>query len=75
MKIQPRIDTINELLIRKGLTKRGLANIAEIGHATVIQICNGNRQPSPPVAKKIVDALEVDFDEIFLIAKEVEEHV
>lgn len=70
MKIHPKIEVINELLIRKGLTKRGLAIVANIGPATAIQICNGNRRPSPPVAKKIVDALDVDFDEIFSIAKE-----
>lgn len=70
MRIRPRIEVINELLIRKGLTKRGLAGVANIGSATAIQICNGNRYPSPPIAKKIVDALQVEFDEIFMIEKE-----
>ncbi|MGR5969110.1 hypothetical protein ACT7C1_17015 [Bacillus paranthracis] len=30
-------------------------------------ISKGTRHPSPLVAKKITDALEIDFDEIFQI--------
>ncbi|MDO7485485.1 helix-turn-helix transcriptional regulator [Peribacillus frigoritolerans] len=67
MKIEPKIERLNEILIRKGLSKRALANIAEIGQATAVQICNGRRNPSPRIAKKIIDALEVEFDEIFVI--------
>lgn len=69
MKIQPKVVEINELLIRKGLSRRALANVAQIGQATATQVCKGNRNPSPLIAKRIVDALEVDFDEIFIIQK------
>lgn len=72
MRIMPKVNEINELLIRKGLTKRALADVAQIGLATAMQICNGNRKPSPPIAKKITNALEVEFDEIFYIQREGE---
>jgi DNA-binding XRE family transcriptional regulator len=67
MIITPKVERINELLIRKGLSKRRLAISANIGQATAVQVCNGNRNPSPPIAKKIVDALGVEFDDIFNI--------
>ncbi|WP_110926841.1 helix-turn-helix transcriptional regulator [Bacillus massiliglaciei] len=71
MKINPKIEEIHRALIRKGFTKRALAKVAEIGEVTAIQVCNGNRKPSPPIAKKIVDALEVEFDDIFEIEASV----
>lgn len=71
MRIIPKVERINELLIRKGFTRRKLATVAKIGQATAMQVCNGNRHPSPPIAKKIVDALEVEFDEIFTIDSQV----
>lgn len=66
-------DVVNfeEVLIRKGLSKRGLSEAAKIGQVTVLQICNGNRNPSPRIAKKITEALQVEFDEIFEIEKTV----
>ncbi|MGI2295110.1 helix-turn-helix transcriptional regulator [Paenibacillus sp. GXUN7292] len=68
---------LNELIIRKGLTRRGLAQVANIGTSTVLHICGGSRNPGPAVAKKIVDTLGVDFDEIFEIvsAEEAKEGV
>jgi transcriptional regulator with XRE-family HTH domain len=56
---------LNEMIFRKGLTKRAFAKIAGIGQVTALQVCNGQRSPSAPVAKKIVDALGVEFDELF----------
>jgi transcriptional regulator with XRE-family HTH domain len=52
-------------MYRKGWTRRQLARAAGIGEVTAQQIYAGKRNPSPPVAKKIVDALDVEFDEIF----------
>jgi DNA-binding XRE family transcriptional regulator len=72
MKIKLKdADKFNELLIRKGFSKRGLAQAAAIGEATVIQICNGDRNPSPRIAKKITEVLEIEFDAIFCIVKAV----
>lgn len=67
MSATVKLDRLTEIMYRKGLTRRGLARAAGIGEVTAQQICNGQRNPSPPVAKKIVDALDVDFDDIFEI--------
>ncbi|WP_238652338.1 helix-turn-helix transcriptional regulator [Paenibacillus piscarius] len=58
-----------EMLIRKGLSKKAFAEAAEIGQVTALQICNGDRKPSPRIAKRICDTLEVKFDDIFEIVK------
>lgn len=70
MKIR-LIDPIQfeELLIRKGFSKKAFAETAGIGQVTALQICNGDRNPSPRIAKRICDALEVSFDDIFEIIK------
>lgn len=60
-------DRLVEQLFRKGWTRRQLAKTAKIGEMTAQQVVNGTRNPGPAVAKKIVDALGVDFDEIFEI--------
>lgn len=69
MSVTVKINHLNELLYRKGLTKRAFAKAAKIGEVTAQQICNGQRNPSAPVAKKIVDALGVEFDDIFTVEK------
>lgn len=56
-----------ELLIRKGLSKRGFAEVAAIGQVTALQIVNGDRAPSPKMALKIAEALEVEWNSIFII--------
>lgn len=57
----------NALIIKRGLSRRGLARAAGVGDSTILHVCAGTRNPSPPVARKIVSALEVEFDEIFEI--------
>lgn len=66
MKILPKIQ-IDMLLIKKGHSKRSFARSFGFSEATIIQVCNGTRNPSPKTAKAIADALEVDFDDIFEI--------
>ncbi len=44
---------LNELMFRKGWTRRQLATSAGIGEVTAQQVCNGKRNPSAPVARKI----------------------
>ncbi|QJD87587.1 helix-turn-helix transcriptional regulator [Cohnella herbarum] len=56
-----------ELLIRKGHTVHSFAVVVGIEEATIEQITNGKGNPSPQAAKKICDALEVKFDDIFRI--------
>jgi transcriptional regulator with XRE-family HTH domain len=65
-----KVERLNELMYRKGWTRRRLAVEAQIGEVTAQQICAGKRNPSPPVAKRIVDALDVDFGEVFEIVNQ-----
>jgi DNA-binding XRE family transcriptional regulator len=58
-----------EQLIRNGYSKRSFAEAAGIGQVTVLQIVNGDRRPSPRIAKRICEALEVEFDDIFVIER------
>lgn len=58
-----------ELLIRKGFSKKAFAEAAGIGQVTALQICNGDRHPSPRIAKRICGTLEVGFDDIFEIVR------
>lgn len=58
-------DKLAELMFRKGWSRRQLAKAAQIGEVTAQQVVNGSRKASPPVAKKIADALDVDVFEIF----------
>jgi len=66
------IDKFNQWIIREGLSKRGLAGKVNMSESTIVQIANGSRNPSPRTAKKICEALQVKFDEIFeIVVKEV----
>lgn len=59
--------SFNELIMRKGYSKNRLSKAVEMSQPTIVQISNGTRNPSPFVAKKIMDALGVDFDDLFEI--------
>lgn len=62
-------DEFNELMIRKGFTKRGLAQAADISHAMVVLISKGERSPRANVAARIVEALGIEFDDAFKIVR------
>lgn len=70
MIIKVKVEALNEILCRRGYSKRSFASLARIGEVTAQQICRGMRNPSPPVAKKILDGLGVQFDEIFFVVSE-----
>ncbi|MOA14476.1 helix-turn-helix protein [compost metagenome] len=65
MKVVVKTEDLTSLLYRKGWTRRQLAEQAQINEATAQKVVKGQRSPSPPVAKKIVDALGVKFEDIF----------
>ncbi|MEW4371797.1 helix-turn-helix transcriptional regulator [Paenibacillus kandeliae] len=67
MKIQVKEKKLEEVLIKQGHSKRSFSKSAGIGQSTFIQVCNGDRNPSPKTAKKIVEALKLKFDDIFYV--------
>jgi transcriptional regulator with XRE-family HTH domain len=56
-----------KLLMKKGYSFRSFAKLAGMSSAHISYIVNGKRNPNPATAKKIAEALEVDFDQIFFI--------
>jgi len=56
----------NEIVVKKGYSKREFARKCGVSESTFIQIANGKQNPRPSTAKKIVQALEVNFDDVFV---------
>ncbi|MBB3868702.1 helix-turn-helix transcriptional regulator [Caldifermentibacillus hisashii] len=54
-------------LIRKGFSQRQFSKKIGISEAYLHQIINQKKNPSPAVAKKITEHLELDFDDIFTV--------
>ena len=71
---------INESAIRKELYKKGLyitgfSNVLGISVNYTNLIINNRRSPSPKLAKKMADVLEVEVSDIFIFEnKEVNDH-
>lgn len=57
-----------KLLLMKGFSQRQLADAIEISNPYFNKIVNGDQSPSPGVAKKIVEALRLKFEDIFFIS-------
>lgn len=62
-------DRLNELIIMKGFNKTDFAKEIQLSQPMTIQITNGDRSPSPKTARRIVETLECEWDEIFEIVK------
>lgn len=62
-------DEFNSIIAKGGFTKRGLARKCGLSESTLIQISNGKQSPRADTAKKICSALQLNFDDIFLIKK------
>ena len=59
-----------KLMAKKGFTGNRLAEKTGITQGYMSYIIRGRRAVLPPTAKKICDALQCDFDEIFEIREE-----
>jgi transcriptional regulator with XRE-family HTH domain len=53
--------------MKKGYTIRSFAEKVGMSPSHISLIVNGERNPSPAAAKKIFEALELTFDDIFFI--------
>jgi transcriptional regulator with XRE-family HTH domain len=69
MKIKAKADQLNELIIKKGFSKTAFAKEIQMSQPMTIQITNGDRSPSPKAAKRIVEVLECEWNEVFEIVK------
>jgi len=67
MFIRPRGDAIAVARIKQGLSQRALAHKANLSNSYIAMIENRIRYPSPRAARKICEALQKPFDELFEI--------
>lgn len=62
---------VRKLMLHDGLNISALAELVGVGVSYMSQVLNGKRNPSPKLAKRIADALDVEITDIFTIeAKE-----
>ena len=54
-------------IIKAGFTGKSFAEKAGISQSYIVQILAGRKNVSPPTAKKICDALQCSFDDIFVL--------
>ncbi|WP_374707051.1 helix-turn-helix transcriptional regulator [Paenibacillus sp. J31TS4] len=57
------------MLLKNGYSKADFAKKIDLSKAMTIQITNGDRCPSPKIAKRIAEVLNVEWDDIFVIEK------
>ncbi len=64
------LELLLELIVKKGFSYRQLAKEVGCSQTTICLILKGERNPSPSIAKKIAQALEVSFEHIFFIVND-----
>ena len=67
MKIICRSKELETIRVKKGYSRYSLSIKAGLSKLAVSRIEKGEVTPTPKSAKKICDALNVEFDEIFSI--------
>lgn len=65
MSVLINSDGFKKAMFLKGFNLSDLSNKAEVSATYLSQIVNGKKVPSPKLAKKIADALEVEVEDIF----------
>lgn len=60
-----------KLMFIKGFNVSSLADEVGVGISYISQILNGKRSPSPKLAKKIAETLEVEIEELFIFDESV----
>jgi DNA-binding XRE family transcriptional regulator len=65
------VNQFNELLIRKGFTKSAFAEEIKLSVPMTIQISNGDRGPGTKLAQRILEVLQVTFDDLFIIERTI----
>lgn len=64
------IDSFKELLVKKGLSQTKLAREAEVTQPYLNSVINGKRVPGIKFCEKVCTALDMEFDELFVIERE-----
>ena len=61
-------ENLQELLSKKGITKNSLKSATNISESYADSILKGKVSPSPKVARKICELLDVSFNDIFYVS-------
>ncbi|KRE70763.1 helix-turn-helix transcriptional regulator [Paenibacillus sp. Soil750] len=73
MKIKVKdMDYLNQLIVMKGFNKTEFSKEIQLSQPMTIQVVNGDRSPSPKTAKRICDALDCKWEEVFEIVKSLQ---
>lgn len=75
MNLLSKNRAIRILLVTRGLSITSLAEKTKHNSSYINQIVNGKRSPSPTLAKKIADALDVEITDIFEVKESIREEV
>lgn len=75
MEIQFKdMDSFKGLLVKKGLSQSKLAKEADVTQSYLNMVINGRRMPGIKFCEKICTALDMEFDELFVIERKKENH-
>jgi len=70
MTIKVKMENLQATRIKNGLSLRALSKVAGLSSATIFKIEKDGTPPNPSTAKKICDALGVEFGDLFeLVSK------
>lgn len=61
------VEKMKQMVVIQGFSQRSFAKHIGISHVQIGNMLNGKRNPSPHTAKKIADALDMEFDDLFTI--------
>jgi len=64
------VTSFKKTVLLAGYSNAMLGRAISISNCYVTLIMSGKRHPSPKIAKKIIDALQVNFDDIFFIEED-----
>ena len=67
------IDSFKKLLVKKGFSQTKLAREAEVTQPYLNSVINGKRVPGIKFCEKVCTALDMEFDELFVIERKKEE--
>lgn len=69
MTIKAKTYNMKTTRIKSGMSIKALSKKSGLSTATICKVENGAIVPMPMTAKKICDALEADFDDLFEIVE------
>jgi len=59
------LEKLRKRIIVKGFSQQAFGKHIGISQPYTVQLIKGKRNPSPQTAKKIADALDIKFDDLF----------